>query len=120
MTRQQTALPHRVPCTYSWAAREAATRGLIELGPPAEALLRQARAANPSAEASERLDRILKELDRYADAPPVRCVRALEALERAGTAEAQRVAAAVADRMPDAPLGREARATSERMRAARK
>jgi RNA polymerase sigma factor (sigma-70 family) len=73
-----------------FAAREAAVRRLGELGRPAEPFLRAALRAKPSAEAAERLGRVLADLQRPPTPEEVRQRRVIFALETNGNAEARR------------------------------
>jgi len=74
----------------SFAAREAATRKLGELGQPADPFLREAIRARPSAEVRERAERILAGLQRPPTPEEVRQRRLIFALETNGTAAARR------------------------------
>jgi WD40 repeat protein len=73
-----------------FAARDAASRKLGELGRPAEPFLREALKASPSAEAVERIDRLMADLHRPLTADEVRQRRLIFALETSGTPEARR------------------------------
>jgi RNA polymerase sigma factor (sigma-70 family) len=91
-----------------FAAREAATRQLTQLGDDVEADLRTALASKPSAEAEKRIKQILDDL---ANAPPpsrLRELRAVWALHLCGTAAARDALAALAKGDPAARLTREA------------
>jgi RNA polymerase sigma factor (sigma-70 family) len=95
--------------------REQATRELEGLGALAEAALRQALAGKPSAEAKRRLEGLLEKLDGITPAPAeVRAVRAVEALEHAGTPEARRLLTALAGGVAEARQTREAKAALRR------
>jgi RNA polymerase sigma factor (sigma-70 family) len=97
-------------------AREQATRELEKLGGLAEAALRQALAASPSAEAKRRLEGMLEKLDGATPTPEeVRAVRAVEVLEHTCTAEARRLLSALAGGVPEARLTREAKAALQRL-----
>jgi RNA polymerase sigma factor (sigma-70 family) len=74
----------------TFAGREAASRKLSELGPQAEPFLREARKAGLSAEAGERVDRLLADLYRPPSPEEVRQRRVIFALETNGTAGARR------------------------------
>lgn len=74
----------------SFAAREAATRKLGEIGALAEPFLRQALKAGPSAEAAERVNRLLSDLQRPPTPEEVRQRRVIFAIETNGTAAARR------------------------------
>ena len=74
----------------TFATREAASRKLGELGRPAEPFLRQAPKTAPSAEAVERIDRLLADLHRPLTTDEIRQRRLIFALEASGTSEARR------------------------------
>jgi RNA polymerase sigma factor (sigma-70 family) len=79
--------------------RETATKDLEKLGQAAESALRAALAAGPSAEAKVRLERLLKLLGgegQTLTAEQQRDVRAVRALEQAGTPEAKKLLEALA------------------------
>jgi RNA polymerase sigma factor (sigma-70 family) len=91
-----------------FAVRERAEWELADAGAAAGPALRRALEGQPSPEARNRMERLLKQLDAPADTPPLQQLRALEALERAGTAEAKQALEALAKRTPETPLSREA------------
>jgi RNA polymerase sigma factor (sigma-70 family) len=96
--------------------REQATRDLEALGALAEAALRRALAGKPSAEAKRRLEGLLEKLDGIMPAAAeVRAVRAVEALEHAGTPEARRLLTVLAGGVPEARQTREAKAALRRL-----
>jgi hypothetical protein len=96
--------------------REEATEALRRLGPSAEAALCRALGAEPSAEKRRRLEELLEAVQAEAFRPErVRPTRALEVLERIGTAEAKAVLAELAKGDPEAPLTQEAKATRKRL-----
>jgi hypothetical protein len=98
-----------------FAVRDQATRDLEALGELAEASLRKLLAAKPSLETRRRIADLLHRLS--GPLPPgecLRCLRALEVLERAGTKEAQRVLQMLANGAPQARLTREAKAALSR------
>jgi RNA polymerase sigma factor (sigma-70 family) len=103
-----------------FATREAAVRGLKDLGEAAGALCRKALRGNRGAEARQRLAGIVDDLDRQRKAPSgeaLRGVRAVEALEAAGTAEAVRLLEALAGGAAGTRLTDEARASARRLAA---
>ena len=75
----------------AFKVRERATRELAEIGPDAVEALRKALDADPSPEAKERIERLLKQADKMKDAAPeqLRAARAIEVLERIGTPAAR-------------------------------
>jgi ATP:dephospho-CoA triphosphoribosyl transferase len=98
-----------------FAAREQASEGLKKLGADAEPALRRALAANPSAEARQRVEALLNAL---AESPPpevLRALRAIEVLEWTGTPEATRTLRILASVFP-ARVAREAEQAVARLR----
>ncbi len=98
-----------------FTVRERASRELARLGEAARpALERARRRGGLSVEMRRRLDELL----RRTGAPPageeLRALRAVEVLERIGTAEARRVLETLAGGGADAPLTREAKAALRR------
>jgi RNA polymerase sigma factor (sigma-70 family) len=73
-----------------FAVREAASRKLSEIGPAADPFLRQALKAGLSAEAAERAERLLADLQRPLTADEVRQRRVIFALETNGGPDARR------------------------------
>jgi hypothetical protein len=99
-----------------FAAREAASRELAQLGEGAETAIREALKGKPSAETKRRLDDLLEKLEHRALTPDeLRGVRAVEALEHIGTPEARKLLEALADGAADARLTRDAKATLKRL-----
>jgi RNA polymerase sigma factor (sigma-70 family) len=96
--------------------REQASAELDRLGPLAEAAARKALAGSPSAETKRRLEAFLDRLDgAVPSAEEVRVLRAVEALEDAGTPEARRLLTALAGGAEEARLTRAAKASLERL-----
>jgi hypothetical protein len=89
---------------------------LEQLGEQAEPLLRKALVGKPSAEVSQRIEALVGKL-----AAPIRVpdtlhfLRAIEALEHAGTAEAQEVLKKMAKGASETRLTQEAKASLERL-----
>ena len=98
-----------------YAVREAATRGLKKLGELAEPAVLAASAGSPSAEVRERAGAILRAVPRPTPAE-IRALRAIEALEWAGAADAAAVLKTLAGGAEAATLTREARAALKRMK----
>ncbi len=95
--------------------REQASKGLAKIGRPAAPAL-SAALKDASAEKKRRLSDLLDALKVTGPRPEMlRPTRALELLERIGTAEAKEVLADLAKGDPDAPLTREASATLKRL-----
>jgi WD40 repeat protein len=97
--------------------REAAMKELAKAGHDAAPALRKALADSPSAEVRDRVGQLLKRLEAGGlSAGRLRELRAVEALERAGTAEARALLEALAKGAPDGPLAQDARAALPRLR----
>ena len=98
--------------------RERASAELRWADEAAEPALNAALVGGPSPEARRRIEELLTWLDRArvgVHPPDVRAVRAIEALEDAGTPAAREALAALADG-PQTSLTREAKASLERLR----
>jgi WD40 repeat protein len=92
--------------------REKADKALEELGDSVEPALLEALKNQPSPEMKRRLEKLLNK-----PWPPgsLRKLRALEVVERIGTAEAQELLKHLSEGVPGARLTREARASLERL-----
>jgi WD40 repeat protein len=105
----------------SFAKREHATRRLEELGGRAEAELRRALRAKPSPEARLRAERLLEKIEIAPAEEPtphtdeLRVLRAVAALEYAGTHEAREVLETVATGAESAGLTKAARGALQRL-----
>jgi RNA polymerase sigma factor (sigma-70 family) len=97
-----------------FALRQQAAEELEKLESAAEPALRRALEGRRSLETRRRLERLLGRLETW---PPerLRALRAVEALERAGTTEARRVLNALAEGASGAWLTREAEAARDRL-----
>jgi hypothetical protein len=95
--------------------REEASRRLTEFGEDAEPALRRALAGKPSAEARQRLERILAGPRLVRSPDLLRSLRALEVLEAIGDGSAHRLLTKLAEGAPTCRLTREARAALERL-----
>src|SRR5262249_5440730 len=73
----------------SFKVRERAARELAEAGPDAADALRADLTKAPSLEKRRRLEELLARLSKGVELKRLRCLRALEVLERIGTAEAK-------------------------------
>jgi WD40 repeat protein len=101
-----------------FAAREAASRELVKLGPTAELALRQALEKEKVLEARRRLEGVLAALHRQKlTGEDLRQLRAVAALEWLATAEARRLLATLAQGWPAARQTQEARDAQERLSA---
>jgi RNA polymerase sigma factor (sigma-70 family) len=97
--------------------RERATRRLEQLGNQAVPALERLLADQPSLEARQRAERLLRKAsDRSPGPERLRQIRAVEALERMGGAGARRLLEALAEGAPDSGLTRDARAALGRLR----
>jgi hypothetical protein len=91
--------------------RERATAALARLKESAEPALRQALAEKPSAELRNRIEELLKPLEPSR----LRGLRAVQALELAGTTQAKEVLQACAKGAPAAALTRTAKGALDRL-----
>ncbi len=99
-----------------YAMRRQALRELAGLGKAAEPLVREALRSAGSLEARRQLERLLAGIEKAPPTPEqLLARRAVEVLERAGTAEARGVLQALARGAPGAWLTVEARAAAERL-----
>jgi WD40 repeat protein len=100
-----------------FATRQKANAELAGWGETVERDLERALRSKPSAEARRQLERLLKRLrsDSPLSAEELRILRAVEALEHAGTADAERLLRRLAGGAAPARLSREARAAVERL-----
>jgi WD40 repeat protein len=99
-----------------FAVRERATGEMEKLGAEAEPALRQALAGPLSLEVRRRVEPLLRSPARTRwSVPMLRRLRAVQALERAGTPAARQALAALARGTPEARLTEEAQAALERL-----
>jgi WD40 repeat protein len=99
-----------------FARREKAMRELRGLGEVAVPALRRALDGTPSFELRQRARRLLAPFEESSLPPStVQALRAVEMLERAGTAEARKFLAVLAKGSPAARLTREARESLQRL-----
>jgi hypothetical protein len=99
-----------------FAVRQRATSGLRQLGQRITPVLRRLLAAKPTPEVRRRVEDILaRQEDRLVPAGQVREWRAVEVLERVGTAQSRELLRRLVAGAPDAALTREAKAALERM-----
>jgi WD40 repeat protein len=96
-----------------FAARAKANAELEKLGRLAEPALRKALAGSPSAEVRTRVERLLQDLEKPT-ADELRGLRAIEVLERIGTAPARQVLSALAKGVPQATVTMAARGALDR------
>jgi WD40 repeat protein len=99
------------------ARRDRASQELESLGQRAAPALKRVLEAEPTAEVRRRASTLLERLDMGEEAPAAELVRlrVVEALEANGTSEARKVLAEIASTEVESPLGREARASLERL-----
>jgi hypothetical protein len=101
----------------SFQARASASTELLRLGTLAEPLLQQALSGNLSLEGRRRIDQILAQVEGQVLRPEeLRQTRAIELLERMGTAAARQYLAALAGNPRLSRLALEARAALRRLR----
>jgi WD40 repeat protein len=101
-----------------FAARKKASEELEKYGEQAEGAMRKALKGDPSLETKKRLDELLAKLDkgrRSLSAEQLRVLRAVEALELAGTAEAKQALTKLSSGVPEAWQSREAKSALDRM-----
>jgi WD40 repeat protein len=99
-----------------FTAREKATEELAELGKLVEGPLRKHLQGDPSVESRRRMEALLHKIEETTFSPErARAIRAVEVLERIGSAEAKRVLETLATGAPDAELTREASAALKRL-----
>jgi hypothetical protein len=99
----------------AFADRQAALEELAGLGDRAAAALRQELKRPRSPEVRRLVERLLDKVDGALSAGPLREVRAVEALEYAGTPEARRLLGTLAEGTPAARMTREARKALDRL-----
>ncbi len=95
--------------------RDRAAGELYRLGARAEPELRKALAAKPSAEVKRHIAAILTAMEGPPPSEVLRALRAVRALQAAGTPEARQLLAVLANGQPDARLTQEAKAAVERL-----
>jgi RNA polymerase sigma factor (sigma-70 family) len=101
----------------TFARREAASKALTEAGVLVEPAVRAALAADPTPEARQRLEKIVKALTHNPTPADVRSSRAVHAMELANTAAARRVLEEWAGGVAGAWLTVDAKRTLDRLRA---
>jgi WD40 repeat protein len=99
----------------SFKVREQATRELAEAGLDAAGVLRTALANSSSAEMKRRVEGLLDRLSKGGDPERLRCLRALEVLERIGTSTAKDLLRELSRKGLSADLAEEVRASLERL-----
>lgn len=103
----------------TFARREAASKALTEAGVLVEPVVRKALTGKPTAEARERLEKVLKSIDRKPTRNDVLHSRAVHAMELANTEAARKVLEEWAGGVPGAWLTVDAKLALERLRAAK-
>jgi hypothetical protein len=100
-----------------FAVREAAERQLRNLGERAGSTLREALNAKPSLEKRRRIEGLLASLEATTalSGEPLRGLRAMQVLERIGSAEARKILEGLAGGVESARLTRDAKAALGRM-----
>ncbi|MHB1425450.1 MAG: WD40 repeat domain-containing protein [Gemmataceae bacterium] len=97
--------------------REKSAQELRGMGENAEPALRKVFAGKPTAEQRLRVKQLLQQIDAEHSPEYLRGLRAVEVLERLGSADAQQVLKTLADGGAQARLTREAKAALRRLRA---
>lgn len=98
-----------------FTVRQKAARELRALGDDAEPALRKMLAGKPSTEQRLRVKELLQEIETARSPDRLRQLRAVEVLERLGTADARTLLKMMAEGAPAARLTREAKASLERL-----
>jgi WD40 repeat protein len=98
-----------------YVVRLQAEKELEKLGELAEPALQRALESQPSLELQRRVEQLLEKVTGPPTGAALRALRAVEALEHAGTAEARQVLEALAKGAPEARLTREAQGSLERL-----
>jgi hypothetical protein len=100
----------------NFAVRQTATKELIRLGGQVQPTLQKSLMRNPSLETRRRLEQILNNLSDVPSPETLRTIRAIMALERIGSPEAQAVLETLAGGAPGARETEEAKASLERLK----
>jgi WD40 repeat protein len=96
--------------------REQSAKDLEELGDPVLPLIRESLAGQVSIEVRRRLESLQQKLEGPVTSPDLmRALRAIEALEHIGTADAKQILAKLAAGAPEAMVTREAKASLDRL-----
>jgi RNA polymerase sigma factor (sigma-70 family) len=98
-----------------FAVRKKTMQELEKLGDAAEPALRKALDGKPPLEVRQRIEQLLEKMDLATSPDQLRVLRAVGALEYAGTTEARQVLRTLAGGTPEARLTREAAAALERL-----
>lgn len=102
----------------TFTVRDGAAKALAELGEVAAPAMRKALADKPPLETRKRLETLIQRVEQKTlTLNELRIVRALDVLERQGTAEAWQVLRSLAQGMPEARVTREAKTALERLSA---
>jgi RNA polymerase sigma factor (sigma-70 family) len=100
----------------TFAVRQAATQELIKAGEQVQAAVQKAMKENPSLETRRRLEQISNTLSEVPPGPEtLRAIRAITALERIGSVEAQSVLESLARGAPGARATEEAKTALKRL-----
>jgi hypothetical protein len=99
--------------------RDAAARELFAIGEGAEPALRHVLSAKPSLEVQRRVEQLMSRLPSYPINSPerLRTIRAIQVLERLGTADARRLLGELTVGAAEALLTHEARRAMNRLSA---
>jgi RNA polymerase sigma factor (sigma-70 family) len=96
----------------AFATREQAAKSLEDLGEAAEKALRDTLAGKPTLEVRQQILRLLEKRDQTV----LRCLRAIEAVEHVGTAEARAVLVSLSQDCPNPQVADAARAAAGRLK----
>jgi len=103
----------------SFKVRERATRELAEASADVADALRKTLENDPSTETRRRIEALLDRLNKGGNPERLRCLRAIEVLERIGTPQARDMLRELAEKDIDAALREEIRASLRRLDARR-
>jgi hypothetical protein len=95
--------------------RKKAADEIVKVGEAAEPALREVLAGKPTLEVRQRIQALLKKLERPTSPEALRAIRAVQVLEYIGTAEAKRLLRRLAEGAPGAWLTEDARAAIKRL-----
>lgn len=97
-----------------FAVRESAVQELKKLGSSVEAAVRKTLAAQPSVEGRRRLEQLLTDIEEKSSPAELQALRALQIVERIGTAAARALLAELAQGKPETRVTQAARLSLER------
>lgn len=98
-----------------YKVREGATHALTKIGAQALPVMKKALSGDITLEGRKRLERLVEQASSQTSVSLVRVLRAVEVLERTGTADARRVLESLSGGAPQALVTREAKASLQRL-----